>query len=970
MSFSMGLISDDRADAGISRTRPRQGKPPASMALFSDGGAEEFAAAAALGFSHALLSPSESLAGEMDTARSAGMAPVVALDPTQFALAERLRTEGAGGFYFRRAHEMLEFFRAGFISGLKECDADMVAIAEIFGAPAPSLQILNDAGFDFATSSLCYWNFRDDWLNADTARVERLGRAFCFATPPGAALNNEVQIIRALRASAMFSPGWGVSKTLFLGNATLEGEISQLLAKRRADCRFAGSKAARVVSPTAAPLAVLLRQGLVAVANASLHESVSARTSAYLPDIEAGSLRSEGGETLGPLDKIQFGAGEARYYEILPLPPVSRPAPKLNPKAPRITVDAVTPSVDAGRYPARRILGEAVTIEADLICDGHEHLAGEILYRCQDERSWRAAPMSLIENDRWRGEIPAPRMGRCEFVVSAWIDRYRNFTSGLEKKIKAGQAVSLEIQEGMLLVEEAMQASAVVREMCQTWRGATEAELEEKLLSPAYAKLISAALPRQFLTKSQPYSLDAEPLRARYASWYEIFPRSQSGDGQRHGTFRDVVRQLPRIAAMGFDVLYFPPIHPIGHTNRKGRNNSLRAEPGDPGSPYAIGNEAGGHDAIHPELGTLDDFRDLIRAAKQYDIDIALDFAIQCSPDHPWLREHPEWFAWRPDGSLRHAENPPKKYEDIVNVEFYAEKAQPALWHALRDVVQFWVDQGIRYFRVDNPHTKPLPFWEWMIGDIRSRQPDAIFLAEAFTRPKLMYQLAKIGFSQSYTYFTWRHTKRELTEYLEELNEPPVREFFRPHFFVNTPDINPVFLQNSGRPGFLIRAALAATLSGLFGIYNGFELCEATPVPGKEEYLDSEKYQLRAWNYDSPQNIGAEITRLNHIRRTNTALQTHLNVEFLPCDNEQVLYFRKTAADGNTLLVAISLDPFNPQQATLELPLWRFGLPDDGALAAMDLVRDVRFVWHGKYQPVYLNPAEIPYCIWHVSPRT
>jgi starch synthase (maltosyl-transferring) len=372
---------------------------------------------------------------------------------------------------------------------------------------------------------------------------------------------------------------------------------------------------------------------------------------------------------------------------------------------------------------------------------------------------------------------------------------------------------------------------------------------------------------------------------------------------------------------------------------------------------------------LHPELGTLDDFRSLVKEASKHGLSIALDFAIQCAPDHPWLSQHKEWFDWRPDGSLRYAENPPKKYEDIVNVDFYADGAKPSLWLALRDIVQFWVDQGVRLFRVDNPHTKPFPFWAWMINDIRSRHPDVLFLAEAFTRPKVMYRLAKIGFSQSYTYFTWRNTKAELMAYLTELNDTAARDFFRPHFFVNTPDINPIFLQNSGRAGFLIRAALAATLSGLWGVYNGFELCEATPVAvGKEEYLDSEKYQIRAWDYDRPGNIIAEISKLNAIRRRNAALQSHLGIRFHTAFDDQVLLFSKSAPDGNVVLAAICLDPFNTHQFQIELPLWLFDLPDDADLAATDLMRDFDFTWRGKIQDVTLHPAS-PFCIWRIRPE-
>ena len=505
--------------------------------------------------------------------------------------------------------------------------------------------------------------------------------------------------------------------------------------------------------------------------------------------------------------------------------------------------------------------------------------------------------------------------------------------------------------------------------MLRQLQNADDATKLTAVVSPEMVALMRASDLRKFEIKSSHVTVDAERLGASFASWYEVFPRSQSGDESRHGTFIDVIGQLPRIAEMGFDVLYFPPIHPIGRTNRKGRNNTLTPGPDDPGSPYAIGAAEGGHTALHPELGSFADFQQLREAAKGFGIELAIDFAIQCAPDHPWLKEHKEWFDWRPDGSLRYAENPPKKYEDIVNVDFYAPGATPSLWLALRDAVQFWADHGVRLFRVDNPHTKPLPFWEWMIADIRSRHPDAVFLAEAFTRPKVMYRLAKIGFSQSYTYFTWRNTKAEMEEYLTELNTEAPKDFFRPHFFVNTPDINPVFLHTSGRGGFLIRAALAATLSGLWGVYNGFELCEATPVAaGKEEYLDSEKYQLKAWDHDRPGNIVAEITRLNRIRRGNAALHSHLGVTFLAADNDQVLYFMKQAADGNTLLVAISLDPTAIQEATIELPLFELGIPDDGALPAEDLMRDFRFTWYGKNQTVRLNPAEQPFCIWRITP--
>jgi len=478
---------------------------------------------------------------------------------------------------------------------------------------------------------------------------------------------------------------------------------------------------------------------------------------------------------------------------------------------------------------------------------------------------------------------------------------------------------------------------------------------------------------RPFETRHAPYRVYAERPAAAFGSWYELFPRSQSGDQGRHGTFEDVAARLPAIRDMGFDVLYFPPIHPIGRSHRKGRNNALHAAAGDPGSPYAIGGTEGGHDAVHPQLGTLEDFRRLVDAAHAHGLEIALDFAVQCSPDHPWLARHPEWFAWRADGSLRHAENPPKKYEDIVNVDFYGERGgavrQAALWRTLRDVVLFWIGQGVRIFRVDNPHTKPLPFWEWLIADVRGRHPETLFLSEAFTRPKMMYRLAKLGFSQSYTYFTWRETKQEISDYLAELTQPPVADFFRPHFFVNTPDINPRYLQASGRPGFLVRAALAATTSGLWGMYSGFELCEADALPGREEYLDSEKYEIRARDWNRPGNIVAEIARLNLIRRTNPALHSHRGLRLHAAHSDSVLFFSKaTRQRDNVILVAICLDPRQGHAATVELPLWEFGLPDHATLHARDLLHDVPVAWHGKYQRLEFGP-ERPYGIWRAALR-
>ncbi|PRB80447.1 alpha-1,4-glucan--maltose-1-phosphate maltosyltransferase [Pseudomonas sp. MYb185] len=642
---------------------------------------------------------------------------------------------------------------------------------------------------------------------------------------------------------------------------------------------------------------------------------------------------------------------------------------------PRIAIESVTPAVEHGRCAAKVLQGRAVTLSAVLICDGHGKLGGEVLWRMDREEEWQALTLQPRGNDLWQVELIPRRTGMLHFLVQAWVDVWASYCDELHKKHQAGMAVDLELLEGERLLQETLEQAEpehidMLQELLVELAQTTDAEARVALLlSPHTADAMALASERPHLSRSARHLLDVERSLAEFASWYELFPRSQTDDPNRHGTFDDVIRRLPDIQRMGFDVLYFPPIHPIGLAHRKGPNNTLQAGPHDPGSPYAIGSEEGGHDAVHPLLGSLDDFHRLVSAARAHDLEIALDFAIQCSPDHPWLREHPGWFNWRPDGSIRYAENPPKKYEDIVNVEFYAEQALPDLWLALRDVVLFWVEQGVTLFRVDNPHTKPLPFWEWLIAEVRRRHPDVIFLAEAFTRPAMMARLGKIGFSQSYTYFTWRNTKQELASYFTELNQSPWSECYRPNFFVNTPDINPWFLHSSGRAGFLIRAALATMGSGLWGMYSGFELCEAAPLPGREEYLDSEKYQLRPRDWHAPGNIVAEIARLNRIRRDNPALHTHLGFQVYHAWNDNILYFGKRTADlSNFILVAVSLDPFNAQEAHFELPLWEFGLKDDASTHGEDLMNGHTWLWHGKTQWMRIEPWYLPFGIWRIRP--
>ncbi|TLX56144.1 alpha-1,4-glucan--maltose-1-phosphate maltosyltransferase [Stutzerimonas nosocomialis] len=640
-------------------------------------------------------------------------------------------------------------------------------------------------------------------------------------------------------------------------------------------------------------------------------------------------------------------------------------------RAPRIAIEATEPAVDDGRYAAKAIIGQPVEVSSKIFADGHDQLAAVVCWRQKGEQNWRRARLKLITNDLWQGHFTPTQVGPHEFRIEAWWDLWETYRYELSKKHAAGVPVQLELEEGRLHLERAVQRAqgetrAVLEDIMHRL---ASSHLDDERVSVMLAGETAAAMAdadaREHCSASHVFPLEVERPLAQFASWYELFPRSETDSPERHGTLRDVIKRLPAIRDMGFDVLYFPPIHPIGRKHRKGPNNSLEAGPNDPGSPYAIGSEAGGHEAIHPELGTVDDFRALVSAAADHGLEIALDFAIQCSQDHPWLEQHPGWFSWRPDGTIRYAENPPKKYQDIVNVDFYAEDAMPDLWIALRDVVQGWVDLGVKVFRVDNPHTKPLPFWQWLIADIRSRDPDVMFLAEAFTRPAMMARLGKVGFNQSYTYFTWRNTKAELTEYFTELNEPPLRYCYRPNFFVNTPDINPFFLHSSGRPGFLIRAALATMGSGLWGMYSGFELCESAPLPGKEEYLDSEKYQIRPRDYRAPGNIIAEIAQLNRIRRQNPALQTHLGFKAYTAWNDNILFFGKRTPDrSNFILIAVNLDPHNAQEAHFELPLWELGLPDDAHTHGEDLMNGHRWSWYGKTQWTRLEPWNLPFGIW------
>jgi starch synthase (maltosyl-transferring) len=897
------------------------------------------------------------------------------------------RRAGAAGFRMLGLEALPQEAIAAITQPVKSQGGAPLLLAWTADLPAQSVLKLRGCGFDRTCITLNNWDFAADWFwdRVDlfrqvapvlVAAEAPFGPRLAAGIPDSALL--PAALSRAALTAASLGSGWlmpvgfdrGTTVRLNERHGAPEDVAGQSLipqAIERANGWASGASGVRsVAAPGLNATAFSVGSGdkaCLAIVNRLLGDSVT-----VTPDRAVAAL---GGE---PAEPITIAPGDIAFVPIRPTRLIRHGT---RPRADaaldvasrgRIALERIEPAVDAGRFAAKRNVGDMVQVEADIICDGHDKLAAIVQWRAQDEEDWREAPMSPAGNDRWRGSFRAERVGRYLFRVLAWRDAFATFRDELAKKAAAGIDVRLEVIEGGALVDAAARRAPSLKAVSDRLQQAERRDQVTLLLSPETQAAMAAADDRPFLTTSEPFPVDSDRVAARFASWYEIFPRSMSDDETRHGTFRDVIRHLPRIRDMGFDVLYFPPIHPIGRTNRKGRNNALKAAPDDPGSPYGIGSEEGGHDAIHPELGTLEDFRALRTAAAEHELEIALDFAIQASPDHPWLREHKGWFAWRPDGSIRYAENPPKKYEDIVNVDFYAGDAVPGLWVALCEVVLFWVQQGVRTFRVDNPHTKPFPFWEWLIGEVRSSFPDTLFLAEAFTRPKVMNRLGKVGFSQSYTYFTWRNTKRELQDYLIELDTTEARDFFRPNFFVNTPDINPPFLQTSGRPGFLIRAALACTLSGLWGVYCGFELCEGTPVPGKEEYLDSEKYQIRAWDWDAPGNIVPEITRLNRIRRRNPGLQSHLGIRFLPADNDQVLFYEKATPErDNVVLVAVSLDPFNAQSAAVELPLWRWGLPDQASLACEDLLNDNSFTLRGKYHRVALNPAA-PYTIWRARP--
>ena len=661
----------------------------------------------------------------------------------------------------------------------------------------------------------------------------------------------------------------------------------------------------------------------------------------------------------------------------------------------RVVIEEITPQVNCGRYPARKIVGDVVTVTAAVFADGHDHLAARVMYRHKSERRWRSVPMTAIGNDVWSATFTVDKLGMWNYMVQGWVDHFDTWTSDLKKRLAAqpaaedaageSQDIPLALRTGANLLEhtakratgaDAKQLTEIVASL--RWMADQDAATYEYPLNDRVHELAAAYPDLSFATKSDaelPVWVDRE--RARFSTWYELFPRSASPTAGQHGTFKDVEAQLPEIAAMGFDVLYMPPIHPIGVAYRKGKNNSVTAAEGDEGSPWAIGAAEGGHKSVHPKLGTMADFDHLVATARTHNMELALDIAFQVSPDHPWVKEHPHWFITRPDGTIQYAENPPKKYQDIYPLNFESTEWR-SLWDELHSVFEFWIKRGVKIFRVDNPHTKGLPFWEWCLGSLRDEYPDTIFLAEAFTRPHVMYSLAKAGFTQSYTYFTWRTTKSELQTYLEEITKPPVSTFFEPNFWPNTPDILHKSLQDGGRTAFMQRLILAATLTANYGIYGpAYELGEtaaAKPSAGKtesEEYLDSEKYEIRHRNRNQPHSLVGLITNLNNIRRANPALQSNGSLHFHSVDNSDIMSYSKSAVDAdgevNTILVAINLDPKQEQAGWIDLDLGVLGIPYNQNFDVEDLLTGIHYTWHDRSNFVALRPDVQPAHVFRIK---
>ena len=923
---------------------------------------------------------------------------------------------GFGGFRCDAAYKVPAEVWRSLIDDAKRVSPDVLFCAENLGAPKEAVLALAGAGFDYLFNSVKWWDFESPWLLdqyedfrhiapsigfPESHDTDRLVSELLAAGIPESEI--EPRYRQAYAFAAAYSTGvmmpmgfeYGWSRRLDVVSTRddepepkrfdLSGFIAEVNAMKRGISALNEEGPQRLLTNRNDRVMVLERRSESGNERAFILVNTNAREPREVASEALSSDFAFGDEGLSltdvsPGQTAVFGsrfAVEPLGVRILRADPCSSERPVVHHPLwrpePRIHIEEVYPELDGGRYPVKRIVGEPFEVWADIFRDGHDKLRAAVKYRFQG-REWRETPFAFFDNDRWVARFRLDAVGICQYTIEAWTDHFESWRDDVEKKLAADQTVELELVEGRAIVEAALQQarpgdSAHVRDVLRDFETADSAGLTELLLSAELRELMTRCSVRSDVVR-YPRELEVVVDRkaARFAAWYEMFPRSQGSEPGTGASFDDCIARLPEIARLGFDVVYLVPIHPIGRSNRKGRDNNTVAEPGAPGSPYAIGSAEGGHRAINPELGTLADFRRFVSAAAALRMEVALDFAIQCAPDHPWVREHPEWFRFRPDGTIKYAENPPKKYEDIVNVDF-DNPDREALWAELRDSVLFWVGEGVRTFRVDNPHTKPLPFWEWLIREVKARCPEAIFLAEAFTRPKMMRALAKAGFTQSYTYFTWRNTKAELTEYLTELMQYPTNEYFRPNFFTNTPDILPVFLQEGGRPAFRIRLVLAATLSPVYGIYNGFELCENTPIPGREEYLHSEKYEYKVWDWDRAGNITEDIAILNRFRRNNPVMQEFIKMRFLGCADPNILAYAKISADRtNIVIIIVNLDPHGAHEDAVEFPLSEFGLSADAEFSLEEAFTQRALICRGAYQRFHLDPETNPALVFRLLP--
>ncbi len=888
----------------------------------------------------------------------------------------------------------------------RRLNPDSLFWAETLGARIEQNEALAAVGFQAFFSSLCWWDLRADWFLEQESRLRRLAPTISFPEEIFGPRLTRQSIDAAAEQRARFRYrlaavlGWGVILPMgyargwrqpLIGVApeepdwfNIEREIAAVNACRRRISSMARPAMLERISPPDAAIVAFALRPLEADGNLVLigcnPDPVRSGKMGVGPvftrlDVLYAAAREitpgRSPQRLRPEVNLVLEPEELRWFVMQSEPralAVNFRAPRPPPVRCRdsIAIEAVEPTLECGRFAVKHLLGDEVRVQADIFAEGHGRLAAVVSYSGPGRKRRHEAPLVELGNDRWEGIFVPDVVGEWQFRILAWRDRYAGWREDCLKCRDAGEAPGAEeLGEGERLLSRAAQSAhgedgRRLRALLERVNAAAGdmAIRGEILLNQTTTELVGRSLPRAGLSESNEFRLQVERGRAACGAWYEVFPRSL-GSAARSGNFADLGAHLPYIAGMGFDVVYLSPIHPLGRTHRKGRNNALRAGADDPGSPWAIGGPEGGHTAVHPDLGTLEDFRNLLVKARRLGLEIALDFAIQCSPDHPWIREHPEWFRWREDGTIRYAENPPKKYEDIVNVDFYSEQGE-SLWLAWRDVLLFWCAQGVGIFRVDNPHTKPFRFWEWVLGEVRARYPRTVFLAEAFTRPRPLQRLAKLGFSQSYTYFIWRNTKQELIAYLSELTTGESRKYLRPNFWVNTPDINPYFLQQSGRAGFVIRAVLAATLAPSWGMYSGYELGEATALQDaagtpREEYQDSEKYQFRHRVFDTPGNICAEIFRLNTIRKRHPAFSRLEGLCFHTAWNDRILFYSRRCEE-DLLWLVVSLDPHDPQEADLELPLESVGASESDTLAIEDLLSGERWHWQGRHQHLRLEP--------------